>query len=252
MPSNADLLLGKIAVKLRYLTEEQLREAIRIQSAQSPPRPLGEILVEQKFLTPEQLRTALEIQRRKLEAVDPRLREKKNAVLFGKIAVKMGLATEAQVNECLRIQETEGAQGRSLGEIMVEKGYLTREQLHKILAAQQKILMRCPKCSLTFNVLSTRGGAGAKCPRCKGPLEKVQPASRRIPIAPDAEFGTMIARAADLHGRPQPPADKHATTARMIRTSCVICGETFTDAPDETGRVSCPKCHSSFTPKRKF
>ncbi|MBI4613303.1 MAG: glycosyltransferase, partial [Planctomycetes bacterium] len=43
-------------------------------------------------------------------------------LLFGRIVERSGLASPAQVRECVAIQE--GSSGRPLGEILVEKGYL--------------------------------------------------------------------------------------------------------------------------------
>ncbi|MBI4577317.1 MAG: hypothetical protein HY722_13745 [Planctomycetes bacterium] len=56
---------------------------------------------------------------------------------FGRIAVKNGLCTEAQVEECLGIQRG-AAEHRRIGEIFVERGYLSAEQVEKVLRAQKR------------------------------------------------------------------------------------------------------------------
>lgn len=59
---------------------------------------------------------------------------------FGSIAVELGFADLTQVDECLEIQSKIRAMGlrpKHLSEIMMEKGYLTREQVQRILALQK-------------------------------------------------------------------------------------------------------------------
>ena len=56
--------------------------------------------------------------------------------LFGTLAVKTGLASPKQVEECIAEQNAARAEGRTpprLGEIMAQKGYLSREQVQAIL-----------------------------------------------------------------------------------------------------------------------
>jgi LSD1 subclass zinc finger protein len=60
-------------------------------------------------------------------------------VLFGSMAVRAGLITEAQLKESLDFQKTERAAGRAagkLGEILAAKGYLKPEQIQAILDGQ--------------------------------------------------------------------------------------------------------------------
>jgi len=58
------------------------------------------------------------------------------ANLFGMLAVKVGLATREQVDECLRVQQearTTGGTVLRLGEVMARSGYLSHEQVNSIL-----------------------------------------------------------------------------------------------------------------------
>ena len=64
-------------------------------------------------------------------------------LLFGKILLERKLINEGQLQQCLRLQGAEieiGRPRRTLGDIMVEVGCLTREQLDQILAEQRKRL----------------------------------------------------------------------------------------------------------------
>lgn len=57
-------------------------------------------------------------------------------ILFGKIAVKAGMCSDEQIDECIRMQE-EMQQRKPLGMIMMEKGYITEDQLQKIIEIQK-------------------------------------------------------------------------------------------------------------------
>lgn len=247
MPSNAEILLGKIAVKLKFLSEEQLAVAVKAQEA-APAKALGSIFLEKKLLTQDQLNKCLEIQKQRMQMASPGSNKKTEAILFGKLVVQRKLATPEQVNDCLRIQaaESEKGGGKTLGEIMVEKGILKPEQVRTVLSTQQKKTMLCPTCKLSFTVVTTSGSTNVRCPKCKGPLQE---AVKTAPVKTDAEFGTMIARVVDLQLKPKDVSGA-AVTANMIKTKCVICDTEFTGAKDATGRVKCPKCMSTFTPRR--
>jgi len=58
--------------------------------------------------------------------------------VFGKVALKQGYITSAQLEEAVRVQVASLRAGfrRHLGEILIEKGFLTEEQLRKILKSQ--------------------------------------------------------------------------------------------------------------------
>jgi hypothetical protein len=83
--------------------------------------------------------------------------------------IKHGFATQDQVNEALRTQalrEQEGIFYR-LGEIMVEKGFMTVADVLNVLKIQHKQIMICPGCGSRFNVASFRPGYKYKCKKCK-------------------------------------------------------------------------------------
>src|SRR5262245_66569268 len=105
-----------------------------------------------------------------MDLVDPLVKKRKEAVLFGKLAIKLGLVTPDEVNECLRFQAEPG-ETRSLGEILVERGFLTTIQVKDILEKQLKKIMSCPTCKLSFTVLTLSEGKRIDCPKCKGTLK---------------------------------------------------------------------------------
>lgn len=250
MPASRELLFGKIAVGLAFCTQAQVDECASLQlQMQSPHRPapkLGEIMVDKGFLTREQSEEVLRTQRANLDSVDPLVRKRKEAVLFGKLAAREGLCTQEEVNECLQLQAREGER-RSLGEMLVERGYLTAVQVKELLGRQLKKIMSCPACRLSFTVLTLSEGKRIDCPKCKGPLKDGKPTDS---TRTDAEFATQVLRAVKA-GAPVPKTDSRVIPApsRKIKVACVICDQAFEAPLDTTGRVKCPACLTTFTPK---
>jgi serine/threonine protein kinase/ribosomal protein L37AE/L43A len=142
---------------------------------------LGEILRERGFISPEQLDRLLALQKKHCEASAAAKRETGGECVFGQRLLQKKLVTPEQLNECLRDQERENAQGRpkNLGQILVEKGYVAREKVKEILAEQQRVIVACNGCGARFN--ATAGAKLPKCPACGGELA-VPPWSISLPV----------------------------------------------------------------------
>lgn len=202
MSSDADVLFGKIAMQLGLLTKEQIDAAIAIQELEDKPRPLGEILVDKRYLTQQDLQKILEQQKANLSKVDNITQEKKEDILFGKVAIREGLATADEVNECLREQAKIEANGsfKRLGELMIERGVLSAGQVQKILDRQKRRIMVCKGCKARYNVPFIDGGKAVKCPRCGGDVV--------LPTEVDANVqveGSLDANATQVLSAVQPP-----------------------------------------------
>jgi uncharacterized protein YbaR (Trm112 family) len=154
-------------------------------------------------------------------------------LLLGKLAVREGFCTQAQVDECLQMQSMTRSEA-PLGDLLLFKGYLTAPQLKTLLARQHKRILACPACRLSFTVVTLSDGKSARCPRCKGPLEAVPDAG---PTRTDAEFATRKVPVVPLSSGP------------AARQTCVVCDHQFESARDLSGRVHCPSCRSSFSPR---
>lgn len=233
MGASKDLLLGRIAVEKGFVPAAKVEECIKIQ--QQTHQPLGQILVQKGYLSAVQLELLIHAQQEQLNAVDPLTKRRKEAVLFGKLAVREGYVTLDALNECLAIQAGAG-ETRTLGAILIERGYLTERQVQDLLKKQFKRIMRCDACHLRFTVLTLSEGKNARCPKCKGPLVEVQVATGEE-VATHAEFQTMILKTV------KPEAGK------PLKATCVICDHPFQGTPDATGRVQCPACKSTFLPR---
>jgi len=74
--STPTLLLGRVALHLKFITPDQLADATRLQADQGGEKRLGEILVEQEMLTSDQLEKVLKAR----QQVVARARAKQAAV----------------------------------------------------------------------------------------------------------------------------------------------------------------------------
>ena len=136
--NSPDLLFGKIAVKKEYLTQSQVSTLLERQrecSGAGDPASLGELAVRNKILTLEQVGEIL------LAQECTKIRDKDR--LLGILAIKNGFATTEEVDLALHEQKQDYQPARGLpkrlGEILVEMGTMTWEQLAALLAAQSRI-----------------------------------------------------------------------------------------------------------------
>jgi len=61
----------------------------------------------------------------------------KEDLLFGKIALRKGMITQQQLDECLKAQDqSEGP--RLIGMLLLEKGFITKDQLREVLEFQKE------------------------------------------------------------------------------------------------------------------
>jgi hypothetical protein len=167
--SRADFLIGKIALREGYLTQEQLYDCVMFQE-RSPAKPLGAIMVSRGYINDHQLGKILEIQRTALDEAGEGSRASRKALLLGKVLVEKGLASEYQVNECLRLQARMAELGIKpvphLGEIMLKRGYVNQDRLQTALMLQSSEFYTCLECGSLIDFREVDGDAYT-CKKCK-------------------------------------------------------------------------------------
>lgn len=242
--SEADLLFAKITIGKMYGSQEQVDRCLAIQMTNPDRLPLGRILVNEGVLTEEQHSEVLALQRKTMTTAARFMKKRRESILFGKLVVREGYLAQMEVTDCLRIQASE-SEKRSLGEIMISKGYLTAEQVKSLLAKQQKKIMSCPTCTLSFTVLTISQGTRIDCPRCKGPLREGKPSDS---TRTDAEFATHILRAAKKESPPEALLESRVISPDAVRKkfTCTICRHPFEGFVDMRGRIRCPSCQATF------
>ncbi|HXX93007.1 MAG TPA: hypothetical protein VEN81_05200, partial [Planctomycetota bacterium] len=166
-----DLLFGKIAVREGAITREQLFDCLQAQE-RNPSRSLGSIMVSRGYLRNEDVDRLVELQRRAFEAASEGSSPNRRTALIGKILVDRGLATEYQVNECLRLQGRMAELGikpvPQLGEILLRRNYVDPETVETALQLQNLQLYTCPECGAPIEIgegspVKSTGFACAAC-----------------------------------------------------------------------------------------
>lgn len=176
MAPEDDILIGKIALNNSFITREQLDECLELQRG-GKKEALGELLREKGYLTKTQLVTLLQLQDKKMTRPHTVLRVPKKEILFGRLAIKLGMATKDHVYESLREQGLMRDRGKKyrLGQVMIMRGYLSLAQVEMLLQIQHKTILQCPKCSTQFNVEGYLPGMKVACRKCgEGPLIEPQ------------------------------------------------------------------------------
>lgn len=162
-----EILFGKIAIERGFATRQQVIEAASLQD-DLPDSKLGSILVELGYLNEENVAVILELQKKALDKPVETSGRARLDGLFGIILLEKGWLEEKDLNAALRrkaLLETRGENPR-LGEVLVERGLLTPEQVQEVLVEQGKAIMVCPACREQFNVSSLLDDDELRCKRC--------------------------------------------------------------------------------------
>ncbi len=134
---DACLVLGRLALKYRFVVTEQLKEALaqqRRERSEGKKSLLGSVLLRRELITQKQLDFLLSVQM----MMDAR----KLDVQFGAMAVKNGFVSGEDVEAALQEQERlfkEKRSVRMIGEMLVDRGHLTAEQRDAILERQRRL-----------------------------------------------------------------------------------------------------------------
>jgi DNA-directed RNA polymerase subunit RPC12/RpoP len=168
--ARGDLLLGKIALREGLITREQLFDCLQAQE-RNPSKSIGSIMVSRGYLRNEDVDRLVELQKKAFEGGggEGSANASRKSVLLGRILVDRGLATEYQVNECLRLQGRMGELGINpvpqLGEILLRRNYVDKAALETALQLQNLQLYTCPDCNAAIEI--TDAAAAKEEYRCK-------------------------------------------------------------------------------------
>ncbi|MBI3857043.1 MAG: serine/threonine protein kinase, partial [Planctomycetes bacterium] len=158
--ARGDLLLGKIALREGLITREQLFDCLQAQD-RNPSKSIGSIMVARGYLRNEDVERLVELQKKAFEGgADGAGPQNRRSILLGKIVVEKGLATEYQVNECLRLQGRMSELGINpvpqLGEILLRRNYVDKAALETALQLQNLQLYTCPDCGAAIEIAETK------------------------------------------------------------------------------------------------
>lgn len=176
LPTSAaknEMLFGKIALFMGQITPDQLRQAVHEQISSQDRKKIGEILMEKGFITESGVRDVLSNQHVNLSRPHPHLPASKGESLLGNLASKYGYVNDEQLNECVCIQAMlkDGGKEIKLGQIFVEKEYMTSDDVIMVLRMQQQNIGVCPNCGKRYNTMRAKDKDEVSCPNCGTPLE---------------------------------------------------------------------------------
>ena len=103
-------------------------------------KKLGEILISQGLITEEQLLIALK-------------EHKRTGISIGTVLVKLGFISDDDLSSVLG-QQIHLDQKKRIGEVLLEQGLLTEEQLQAGLEEQRKTGMQLGKCLVNLGFIS--------------------------------------------------------------------------------------------------
>ncbi|MBI2930200.1 MAG: protein kinase, partial [Planctomycetes bacterium] len=94
---------------------------------------------------------------------------------LGEILIRRGWLQRPQLEECLKLQRIvstarPGEAAPRIGELLVQKGYVTPDLISQALKEQSRKTLLCPRCNILVNVDIRPDVVGYKCARCKSPL----------------------------------------------------------------------------------
>lgn len=153
---DAYLLFGRLAVKYKHLSPEQLKKAIQqhekaIKAGKT--WQLGEVCVRLKLLTKAQCEAII--------AKQQQAEIKNEGSYFGYLSLVNGFVNKEQLAKVLKEQKRIRKQGKEpprLGELAIKHGLMTDGQVQAVLSAQMRLRDRLNKEADTTGEIATSGG----------------------------------------------------------------------------------------------
>jgi hypothetical protein len=170
-------LLARIVLQQEFCTPAQIEKCLRIQIDTNEGLSLGQSLKREGYLSDGQYSRVLKLMRSAgalpapAEKRGPLTPQQQEDDLLGKLAVRGGWVTAAELRQCLG-GEAADLPPRTLSEILVAREYLDPAEAKELLARLTRRSMRCGACNIPFSILSIAQSPSVDCPRCGGRLEE--------------------------------------------------------------------------------
>lgn len=163
MSTQSDLLFAKLAVLNRFVSQERVDEGLKVldsAAALGLPLTVAEVLVKKQYMTEDQAASITRLR--------DYLQVRKEDVRLGELAAAARMVSEAQISECLSVQE--GIFKRKqpyprLGDLLLERHLLTPEALTALRKEQERLqaaIDRRGGAPPARAAAAAAGGAGAK------------------------------------------------------------------------------------------
>ncbi len=207
------ILFGELAIEKKLITADQLDKALAAQARMRElgvQRRLGEVLIARKQMRPPDVRRILSLQKERYGRISHQDASKTQArspadLILGRVLLEKKLLSQEELQECQYIQKElqELGVAQSLGEILVEHGYLEAEIVQGIYRHQSASTGRAAPESAGPVQIGQRLKSSALSDCYKQVLKDlgIEEAEADKPAAPPAEEGEArgIVRTGRLH-----------------------------------------------------
>ena len=195
-----DVILGNVAVERGWLDREELIDCLKECGVPSPDppaagstSPLSRVLVRRRLIPEDELdMLRAEISKVLERGADSTL-DGEEDLMLAQFLRSAGQVSEEQLDEALALQrdfEERDAVPR-LGEILLEKGYVTLSALEDALHAQRapRASVTCRSCKATYAVVRYDPGRVYLCRACTGELVPTADLDAMVPPVVDSPGG---------------------------------------------------------------
>ncbi|MBP8646681.1 MAG: DUF342 domain-containing protein [Syntrophobacteraceae bacterium] len=187
-----DVILARLAVQQRFVTEQQVQEALSLQQAGKKAgkvQPLRDILLDRKWITRKQLDALI--------LASTFLAKRKPDRAFGRLAVGRGLITQDQLDTASRTQARifrETKVFRSVADLLVERELLTAQDKENLLAALRR--PQSPPPSTPPNDLESKPSKPRPVPEelAEPEIESETAPSDTILVIEDQHFDVLVSQ----------------------------------------------------------
>ncbi len=197
-------MVARLAVAHGMVSQEAADRVLELLNSRKSQVPLGELLLQLGHITPEQFKRLMTLSHEERKKGESREEQR----LFGETVAARGLATPDQVADGLRMQAELAGRGvfKNLGELLVEQGVLSRDQVKALIEEHDQLIMFCPHCAERYNVLRVWEGQ-AKCPADSNVLARA---------GKDASVGVAATLGAGGRGEADSPIGMEAGGCRIV------------------------------------
>lgn len=180
MHFDEELFFRNMATEGSLLTLTQFEECLEIHRKSPNPASLWAIMFDKGYINRSNMAAILQKLPPQDEDALPSFKTKK----FGELCIEKGFTSEDRIHECLTLQERLKHEGKHLrlGQILLEKKYLTVQQAQLILELQGKKILRCAQCENKYNIRHYKPQKKYQCPKCGKELAPFESATASMSV----------------------------------------------------------------------
>jgi ribosomal protein L37AE/L43A len=209
-------VFARICLEYGWAGRSQIADAVRARSQEpaNAAASLSFLLVSRGVLTEEQART-LEDEVKEVTRSGVYAEVREDDTWLGQLLVEAGSATPEQISSALDLQKefaSRKAPVPRLGEILIDQGVVTFASLQDAVQRQSRLIrLSCPSCGSRYTAESSESTKAYLCKKCAVPLT----GTSRVPAAPAAE-PEEVTRAAE---NPKKVIGKYVLTSQLGKGS---------------------------------